>query len=180
MRKLAPILLALLTFLGISPALVACTPGQSNAAAQQPAAPGKPAWLAGRNEPFAEVRFSNDTVVYARLALTQEQRTKGLSGTPKLEADEGMIFVYATADLNPFWMKDMLFPLDMLWINENKVVDLKANVPAPEPGQSDFSLPIYMPSAPANFVLEVNAGWAEAHGVAVGSPVQITLPPGVQ
>ncbi|GIW10185.1 MAG: hypothetical protein KatS3mg061_1242 [Dehalococcoidia bacterium] len=151
---------------------------RGSGAASRPRQPQPPAWLASRQEPYAQVEVGG-TVVWARLALTPEQRTQGLSGVERLEPDEGMLFVYPVKGRYPFWMRGMLFPLDMLWIDDDRVVDLKPDRPVPAPGQSESELPIYSPLADANYVLEVNAGWAAAHGIIVGSPVTITLPTGI-
>ena len=70
------------------------------------------------------------------------------------------------------WMKGMRFPLDLVWINDGRVVDVSANVPD-QPGTPDAQLPIYSPSNPANRVLEVNSGWAERNGVEPGDTVRL-------
>jgi uncharacterized membrane protein (UPF0127 family) len=120
-----------------------------------------------------------DATSYARLAVTNDERVRGLSGATGLEQDEGMLFVFEARDLHAFWMYEMLFPLDMIYIDGNTVVAVLENLPAPEPGSPDSSLPIYSPSAPSTHVLEVNAGWSARNGVVVGSPVQIEFPDGV-
>lgn len=139
----------------------------------------RPTWLAGRQEPYAMVQIG-DAVVWARLAISAEERTRGLSGTERLEPDEGMLFVYTVKGRHPFWMRGMLFPIDMIWIDTDRVVDIKPDRPIPAPNQSELDLPIYTPSAEANYVLEVNAGWAAANQISVGTPVTITFPAGVE
>jgi len=65
-------------------------------------------------------------------------------------------------------MPDMFYPLDMIWINNGTVVDISANVTTTfNPSAPTF----YMPVAPARYVLEVNAGFAAAHGIVPGSTV---------
>jgi len=86
-----------------------------------------------------------------------------LSNREKLAENQGMLFVFDHTDYHSFWMKDMRFAIDIIWIDENKkVVDITHNA-EPE------SYPkIFKPSLPAQYVLEVNAGWAEEHRVKVG------------
>jgi uncharacterized membrane protein (UPF0127 family) len=139
----------------------------------------RPAWLASKQEPYAEVHVG-DTVVWARLAISAEERTRGLSGTEKLEPNEGMLFVYNNRSRHAFWMRGMLFPLDMLWIDTDHVADLKTDLPNPPPGASEANLPIYSPNADANYVLEVNAGWAATNNITIGAPVRVILPEGIQ
>ncbi len=103
------------------------------------------------------------------LADTPEKRTQGLSGRPVLEDGTGMLFVFQEERQHAFWMKDMNFPLDMIWINAECVIaDIIADVPHPEPGQEDGVLPTYSPSAPATYVLELNAGVAATVGLQTG------------
>ena len=107
------------------------------------------------------------------LAVTPEQRSQGLSGRDSLPPDTGMLFVFETEGNYTFWMKDMLFPLDLIWISaECGVVEVTANAPPPEPGQSTNDLPRYTPSVPARHVLEINAGEAAAADIDPGDPVE--------
>ena len=107
------------------------------------------------------------------VAATNSERSQGLSGHPGLEPGEGMLFVYPDERPRAFWMKGMLFPLDMVWIGAQcTVVDITLNAPVPEPGQS--RLPSYSPSGPAQYVLEINAGRAEEAGIAPGDAVTFT------
>ena len=82
-----------------------------------------------------------------------------------------MYFVL-TNDAPRIWMKGMRFPLDLVWIDDDRVVDVTADVPD-QPGTPDAQLPIYSPSQPANRVLEVNAGWAKRNGVQPGDRVRL-------
>ena len=73
-------------------------------------------------------------------------------------------------------MKGMRFPLDLVWINGGRVVQVTPRVPDELPGTPESELPIYSPSRPANRLLEVNAGWAERNGVRRGDPVRLENP----
>lgn len=103
------------------------------------------------------------------VARSPEQITKGLSGRQSLKDTEGMLFVLPTLDIPKFWMKDMLIPLDIIWIRDNKVVEITKNIPAP-PSEN---LPIYSPSSPANYVLEINAGLSDTLGISLGDNVNL-------
>jgi uncharacterized membrane protein (UPF0127 family) len=70
-------------------------------------------------------------------------------------------------------MKDMRFPLDMVWISaEYAVVDITEDVPPPAPGQTTSELPTYMPAEPAQFVLQINAGETGSADIRVGDMVE--------
>ena len=80
-----------------------------------------------------------------------------------------MLFVFQEERQHTFWMKDMRFPLDMIWITaECTIADIIADVPNPPPDQKNGVLPTYSPSAPGTFVLELNAGVAAASGLQTG------------
>lgn len=106
--------------------------------------------------------------VNAVVASSSGDRNKGLGKRDSLPLNEGMIFVFDHVGSYSFWMKDMKFAIDILWLDENKkVVDIAANVPA-QPGKSDRDLTLYKPKADAKYVLEVNAGLSSLNNVAVG------------
>jgi uncharacterized membrane protein (UPF0127 family) len=111
-----------------------------------------------------------DATVRAEVADDDAERALGLGGRDALARDAGMYFVLR-ADTRGIWMKGMRFPLDLVWIEDDRVVEVTARVPNEPPGTPDAELPIYSPSVPANRVLEVNAGWAREHGVRRGDRV---------
>ena len=109
------------------------------------------------------------------LAITSEQRAQGLSGHAPLAPDAGMLFVFEQAQKYSFWMYEMLFFLDMIWIDaECTVVHITRNAPPPAPGQALADLPRYGPPVPILYVLEINGGEAESSAVTVGSPAKFT------
>lgn len=109
------------------------------------------------------------------LAITSQQRIQGLSGHPPIAPDEGMLFVFERAGRHSFWMKEMLFPLDMIWIDaECTVVHITRNAPPQAPEQALADLPRYGPTVPVLYVLEINAGEAESAAATVGSAVRFT------
>ncbi|MCH8987641.1 MAG: DUF192 domain-containing protein [Chloroflexi bacterium] len=115
----------------------------------------------------------NETDIAVELAESPEERIKGLSGRASLDAGTGMLFVFEKAERLRFWMREMEFPLDIVWISAGcRVVDVSENVPVPEPGTTLNDLPRYSPDAPAKYVLEINGGEAAALGLAVGDRVE--------
>lgn len=112
------------------------------------------------------VTFSNGTVINVSVADTPEERTQGLSKRELLRDDEGMIFVFDTIERHPIWMKDMYFPLDIMWLDENfKIVDLVPNA-------SVSSYPNnFVPRTSAGFVIEVNAGFTTRNNIKIGDTI---------
>lgn len=96
--------------------------------------------------------------ITAVVADTKELREKGLSGRKTLKANEGMLFIFTESGLHGFWMKGMQFPLDIIWFDENyQIVDVWERA-------SPASYPkVFTPHTPAQFVLEVQAGYFEDH-----------------
>ena len=88
------------------------------------------------------------------------ERSRGLSGRASLQSNTGMLFLFEEPQLVSFWMKDMNFALDFLWIRDGVVVDITEHVPAP----TEDDLPTYAPNQPVDMVLEVNAGWVASQG----------------
>jgi len=109
------------------------------------------------------------------LAVTDEERADGLMFRDSLAADHGMLFLFEADGRVPFWMKNTFIPLDMIWLSSTgEVVDVHANV---QPCRFD-PCPNYEPARPGRAVLEVNAGFANAHGVRPGLLLQFRDVPG--
>jgi hypothetical protein len=103
------------------------------------------------------------------LALTAGERARGLSGRVGLGENIGMLFVFDNEGIYPFWMKDMNFPIDIIWINKDlKVVYVKENA-TPDSFPESFS-----PGEKALYVLEVPAGFSEKNNLKIGDGVVFT------
>lgn len=113
----------------------------------------------------------NDTEVFVEIADSQERMIKGLSGRKSLLKNEGMLFVWNSDRFPTFWMKDMNFAIDIIWINDGKVVGFEENA-EPEPGKKDEELKRYYPPEPIDAVLEVNAGFVNKNKIKVGDSVK--------
>jgi uncharacterized membrane protein (UPF0127 family) len=96
-------------------------------------------------------------ILRVEVVTTPESITLGLSGREKIGSD-GMLFVFSESYVPRFWMKEMRFALDFIWIDHGTVVDITENVPPPKPGQTLSDLPLYSPEVLVNQVLEVPAG----------------------
>jgi uncharacterized membrane protein (UPF0127 family) len=114
----------------------------------------------------------DNTSVMAVIADTGNKRKNGLSGVTEMGEDQGLFFVFNDRGVEPeFWMKDMLIPIDILWIEGETVVKIDHNVQPPAPDTPDRELTIYEPGQPIDFVLEVNGGFSDAKGIVTGSTI---------
>lgn len=105
--------------------------------------------------------------ITVEVADTNESRAKGLSNRTSLDEKSGMIFVFSENEKPVFWMKDTKIPLDIIWINDNKIVGINKNVPT-EIGKSDTELTRYPAPSLIDHVLEVNAGFADKNNITIG------------
>lgn len=104
------------------------------------------------------------------VAKTPEEIRNGLSGWRSLAENEGMLFVLE-GDRMPFWMPDMLFALDIIWLDAVfNVVAIAEDVQPCTPGRE---CPSYLPDADFDYVIEVNAGWAARNDIAIGRHLMV-------
>ncbi len=109
-----------------------------------------------------------DTVIAVELATTTAQQELGLSYRSSLPVGHGMWFVLPAETYQGLWMKDMHFALDMIWVDHTlTVVDIKSNV------TPDSYPTVFTPRMPAQYVLEVNTGFAAAHHVEIGGKIKL-------
>ncbi len=102
------------------------------------------------------------------VADTPEERARGLGGRESLGATNGLLFVFDESGYHAIWMRDVSFPIDVLWVGEDfTVVDILPNL-SPETFPRAFE-----PRAPARFVIETNANYAASSGIVVGDMVTI-------
>jgi uncharacterized protein len=112
-------------------------------------------------------------VLQAEVMVSDEDRAMGLMFRPSLPLERGMIFIFETADFHGIWMKNCKFPIDILWLDEDrKVVHLAESVP---PCKAD-PCPVYNPMRRASYVIELNAGQARREKAVVGATVRFDLP----
>lgn len=106
------------------------------------------------------------------IADSMMSRMRGLSGRASLGENEGMYFIFSTSSRHGFWMKDMNFPIDIIWIQGDTVIGYSDNA-KPEPGTSMFALTVYYPPQAVNRVLEVPAGTVAKRGIKIGARVEV-------
>jgi uncharacterized protein len=102
-----------------------------------------------------------------------EERALGLGGRESLATGSGMLFIFDKSEKHRFWMKGMRFPLDFIWINDTRVVDILPDMKPPEPNQPDETLPFISPIIAVDKVLEVNAGDVKRYNIRVGDKIEI-------
>lgn len=113
----------------------------------------------------------NDKCFNVSLATTPVEQERGLMFVNHLDEDRGMLFIFQEDGVYPFWMKNTLIPLDIIWIDSSgKVVFISRNT---QPCTS--TCPNIDPGKQARYVLEINAGISDKIGLAVGDEVKINL-----
>lgn len=106
--------------------------------------------------------------VKAEVVDTPYTLTRGLSGRTSLPPGTGMLFVFSNEDKWGFWMKDMQFPIDIIWADKSGTVVSVASDVEPK------SYPeIFYPSVPAQYVLEVPVGFVQTHAIAKGMKIVV-------
>lgn len=125
-------------------------------------------FLSGCRQDSAKGLRVKDCRIKIELADTQEKRVAGLMFRASLPEDSGMLFIFDEEADYGFWMKNMIIPLDMIWIDSKKIiVDITKNaLPCKEE-----CLSIH-PKRAAKYVLEVNSGYTDAHNINVGDKVE--------
>ena len=113
------------------------------------------------SDKVATVAIGN-TKIQVEIADDLSEQIQGLSGRDLLCGNCGMLFVYKKPELRIFWMKDMSFPLDIIFIRDEKVTEIFESVPFPQSGQE---IPVVASTEAADAVLEVNAGFVRKHGI---------------
>lgn len=119
--------------------------------------------------PTAEI---NHHLFSLYLAKTSQEQAIGLSKFAEIENNQGMLFIFQKPDYYSFWMKDMQFPIDIIFINSGRIVDIFQNVPVQK---DNNNLPTYTTGEKADRVLEINAGLAKQYNIRVGTEVRISL-----
>jgi uncharacterized membrane protein (UPF0127 family) len=122
-------------------------------------------------QPLTQVEIGT-TTLQVEVESTEAAREQGLSGRTSLSEGKGMLFVFQTLGVYGFWMKDMNFALDMLFVDASgKIVTIVQDA-TPE---SYLQNPpqVFYPKSPILYVLEVPAGFAAAHNIQEGMTLQI-------
>ena len=112
----------------------------------------------------------DDLKIIVEVAETNEERSLGLSNRTRLDDQSGMVFVFTKNSKPVFWMKDTKIPLDIIWINDNKIIGIEKNV-QPELGVTDSKLKKYPAPSEIDYVLEVNGGFSDKNSIKVGEMI---------
>jgi uncharacterized membrane protein (UPF0127 family) len=116
-------------------------------------------------------RVKIDGVLFSvKIADTDEERRQGLSGSAGLSARGGMLFVFDENDQHGIWMKDMNYPIDVIWISENyNIVSVKKHI------NPNTYPQVFQNSKPARYVLELPAGSIDTYSINGLSQVKLDL-----
>ena len=124
------------------------------------------------NIPKPEVIILN-TEIPVEIMRSPKDKARGLSGRAFLAENEGFLFIFENKTRPSFWMKEMLFPIDIIWIADGKIVGIEKYIPIPEEGASLSDLPSYTPTSSIDYVLEVNAGFSDKYSFKEGDVVNL-------
>ena len=114
----------------------------------------------------------NGHCFYVELARTQAEIERGLMGRKELDKNKGMLFVFDKEGIFPFWMKNTLIPLDIIWADsQGKVVYIKENA---QPCKT-LICPSEVPAAMAKYVLEISAGTVKEANTEIGDTLGINI-----
>lgn len=120
--------------------------------------------------PTVPILHIGDMSIRVEVARSDAERVQGLSGRDSLESLKGLLFIFPEAGYYPIWMKDMNFPIDIVWISEDlEVVDIDREV-SPDTYPRSFR-----PSEPVRYILETNAHYADTFGIRIGQKVTLPL-----
>lgn len=121
------------------------------------------------NKKHTNATIDNHTF-FIEIAKTQQEQEIGLSKYTSLPQENAMYFPFEKTGLYSFWMKGMHFPIDILFLQKNKIVTIFSDVPV----KTDYQNYTYQPTQPVNAVLEINAGLSKKYGFKIGDSVIIS------
>lgn len=122
---------------------------------------------------FVKIYFPDGDSITAELAVTPEERAQGLMFRKKIDFDQGMLFIFDREDIYSFWMKNMLIPLDIIWLDgQKRVVHIERTLPPCE----EEPCASYSTKIPALYVLELKAGSAERRSLKMFDHLDFILP----
>lgn len=131
-------------------------------------------WTFSISDAFAlqrgNVVIDGRVTIRVEVARTAREQARGLGGRASLPRGEGMLFPFDAIERRTFWMKGMLIPLDIVWIQKEKIVAIDANIPPPQAHETPAVV-----RHVADLVLEVPAGFTREMNIGVGQTVRVTV-----
>lgn len=128
--------------------------------------------LAPGSKPYAQPQVCfKEHCFFVELAKTEEARAQGFMFRKSLDKDKGMLFIFNQEGVYPFWMKNTIIPLDIIWLSkDSKIVFISKSAQPCLPAQADTksSCTGINPEVNAQYVLEINAGVSDELGLNVG------------
>jgi uncharacterized protein len=106
------------------------------------------------------------------IAENATARAQGLSHRDSLPQNAGLLFLFKSPSKHGFWMKDMKFPIDILWFRGNELIGISKNA-VPEPEKNVLQLKVYYPPAEADRVFEINAGLSDKYNFQPGDKFEL-------
>jgi uncharacterized membrane protein (UPF0127 family) len=129
-------------------------------------------WIGKKYVPSPTATIKNHTFNLI-VARNSKDKEIGLSKYQSIPQDKGMLFMFDTPSYYSFWMKNMKFPIDIIYIDKNHIVTIYSNVQPPQTEQVNLS--IFQPTQPADTVLEINSGLSEKYNFKKGDLVNLKL-----
>ncbi|MFL6474057.1 MAG: DUF192 domain-containing protein [Nitrososphaera sp.] len=116
---------------------------------------------------------ANGRTLIADISATNEQMTKGLAIKDQLDENQAMLFVFENEAEHTFWMKDMKFPIDIIWINADKtVIHVEHNL---QPCSTVLLCTTYKANGNSLYVLETVGGFTQKYGITNGTHIVFDL-----
>jgi len=129
----------------------------------------KPVLILESHTELAEVKINED-IFTVFIADDAEEKRRGLIGHKSLSEKSGMLFIFDLPNIPHFWMKDMQFPIDIIWIFQNQIIGWSENA-SPQPSALNDELIIYYPPSLVDMVLEVAAGTIRESNMRIGDMI---------
>ncbi len=115
--------------------------------------------------------YIEDQKYLVEIADTDAERARGLQNRDSIGRADGMLFIFERPGFYSFWMKDVRFPLDLVWVYNGKIVSISESVPVPV-GES---YPTYAPPQPITNVIEFEAGRSTKDNIKIGDSIRFEL-----
>jgi len=128
-----------------------------------------------KNQNFTFIKTPTATIdnhkFKLRVAKTAKEKQIGLSEDKSLPQDSGMLFPFDKSDYYSFWMKNMNFPIDIIFVKDGAIATVYENAQPPQ--TSTENIPVYQPKSPADSVLEINAGLSSKYNFKEGDKIKL-------